>query len=537
MTNLVEVLLILLTGMCRLMLSAFMAGHPGAFLIPYFVILVFGALPLFFMELVLAWSFYYLVHSLTSVLPWSHCNNDWNTELCQDEPTFYNQTHRNSSAIINVDRTSPAQEFFERKALGLQNSHGLENLGPMRNELVFCLMAVFILIYLSLWKGVKTSGKVVWVTATMPYLVLAILFVRGLFLPGSLDGIFYYLIPNLSKIGEWQVWIDAAVQIFFSVGAGFGVHIALASYNKTHHNCYRDCLITACVNSATSLFAGFVIFSYLGYMATRYGREISTVATEGPGLVFVVYPEAIATLPGSVFWSIIFFIMLITLGIDSAMGGLEALLTGISDVFRVELKKVRFSRELLTLVVVVLAFLFALPNVSSGGVYLVTLWDVFATGPAILFGVLMEAVAVSWFYGLNNFCADIQYALGFYPSIYWRICWKYISPLLLLVMILSSIIWFEPLRYMLNTKQHYVYPGWANVLGWMITSSSIIFIPLTALYLLTCKGRRTFRKKLALNISPYWEHEEIENGAEVTRFKHMCTFINKFKCEKPHKSK
>ncbi|CAG0889255.1 unnamed protein product [Darwinula stevensoni] len=80
-----------------------------------------------------------------------------------------------------------------------------------------------------------------------------------------------------------------------------------------------DCLITTAVNSLTSLFSGLVIFTYLGYMSARQGIHISRVATEGPGLVFQVYPEAIATLPGSQLWSVLFFIMLIMLGLDSAV--------------------------------------------------------------------------------------------------------------------------------------------------------------------------------------------------------------------------
>ena len=63
--------------------------------------------------------------------------------------------------------------------------------------------------------------------------------VRGLMLPGASEGISYYLIPDWNSLKKSEVWTDAAVQIFYSCGAGFGVHLAYASYNKFDNNCYR----------------------------------------------------------------------------------------------------------------------------------------------------------------------------------------------------------------------------------------------------------------------------------------------------------
>ncbi|KAB7503845.1 Sodium-dependent serotonin transporter [Armadillidium nasatum] len=77
---------------------------------------------------------------------------------------------------------------------------------------------------------------------------------------------------------------------------------------------FRDALITSSINCLTSFLAGFVIFSVIGYMSHVQNTDISQVGVEGPGLVFTVYPEAIATMTGSMFWSVIFFLMLINLG-------------------------------------------------------------------------------------------------------------------------------------------------------------------------------------------------------------------------------
>lgn len=54
-------------------------------------------------------------------------------------------------------------------------------------------------------------------------------------------------------------------------------------------------------------------------MAHKLDRDVNEIAVEGPGLVFIVYPEAIATMPFAPFWAVLFFLMLLTLGLDSSV--------------------------------------------------------------------------------------------------------------------------------------------------------------------------------------------------------------------------
>jgi len=75
-------------------------------------------------------------------------------------------------------------------------------------------------------------------------------------------------------------------------------YVALGSYNEFHHNFLRDCTLLAFCNSGTSLYAGFVIFSVLGFMAHDQGIHISEVAEKGPGLAFIAYPKAISQVRG-----------------------------------------------------------------------------------------------------------------------------------------------------------------------------------------------------------------------------------------------
>ncbi|XP_076263934.1 serotonin transporter [Rhynchophorus ferrugineus] len=477
----------------------------GAFLIPYTIMLVFGGLPLFYMELalgqfhrsgcltiwkricpalkgigyavclidiymgmyyntIIGWAVYYLVASFTTELPWTKCTNSWNTADCRPV----------TALLSNSNATTPAKEFFEREVLEQYKSDGLNRMGPIKPALALCVFAVFILVYFSLWKGVKSTGKAVWVTALAPYVVLIILLARGVTLPGATEGIKYYLTPEWHKLYNRKVWIDAASQIFFSLGPGFGTLLALSSYNKFNNNCYRDAVITSTINCLTSFLAGFVIFSVLGYMAHVQHKSIEQVGLEGPGLVFIVYPEAIATMSGSVFWSVIFFLMLITLGLDSTFGGLEAMITALCDEYPRTLGR---HREIFVAALLFGIYICALPTTTYGGVYLVNMLNIYGPGLAILFVVFVENAGVCWLYGTDNFARDIEKMIGHKPGLFWRLCWKYISPIFLLIIFVCSLLNHEDML-----GKEYEYPPWSIQVGYVLTASSIVCIPLYILY-------------------------------------------------------
>ncbi|XP_038059793.1 sodium-dependent dopamine transporter-like isoform X1 [Patiria miniata] len=526
----------------------------GAFLIPYTIMLLICGIPLFYLELalgqynqtgaitvwdkvcpifkgvgwcvvliaffvdfyynvIISWALYYFFASFTTVLPWSTCDHDWNTIYCfapMDGPEYEVEVNvtaedgTNATMVINKT-VSAATEYYERGVLQIDQSGGIENMGKVVWQLMLCLFTVYVICYFSMWKGIRGSGKVVWFTATFPYVVLFVLLIRGITLEGAGVGITYYVVPTFSKLLNAQVWVDAATQICFSLGPGFGTMLAYSSYNKFNNNIYRDAMLTSCINCATSFLAGFVVFSVLGYMSVRNHVDIDQVATEGPGLVFVTYPEALATMPGAPIWSIIFFLMLITLGLDSSFGGSEAVLTALSDQFP---RIVRDHREIFIGCLFAVYFLVGLAFTSQGGAYLVNLFDNFAASYSILIAVFFEAVAISWCYGMSfpptkRISSDIKEMLGYYPGLYWRVCWPVVGPAF--VLCCSA---FGLANYKYPTYDGYKYPPWAIAIGWMIAGASVALIPLTAIYkFLTTPGSIYERFRVNMDTPPQYPTE------------------------------
>ncbi|XP_038142316.1 sodium- and chloride-dependent GABA transporter 2-like isoform X3 [Cyprinodon tularosa] len=421
---------------------------------------------------ILAWAFLYLFSSFNSELPWATCRNSWNTENCVEfdqKSDYFNMT-------IPENATSPVREFWERRILNITGS--IEELGSIRWELALCLLLSWIICYFCVWKGVKSTGKVVYFTATFPYLMLAVLLIRGITLPGASDGIKFYLYPDPSRLADPQVWMDAGTQIFYSFAICIGCLVALGSYNKYNNNCYKDCVYLCLLNSGTSFVAGFAIFSALGFMAYEQNTDISKVAESGPGLAFIAYPRAVAMMPFPQLWAVFFFIMIILLGLDSEFVGLEALTTAISDLYP-SFFLIGHRRKLLLLGLCAVSFFIGLIMVTEGGLYIFQVFDYYAcSGMTLLLFAILQSVGIGWVYGAERFYDNIEDMIGYRPFPLIMYCLKYVTPVICMGTFIFSLVKYTPLKFN-NTIE---YPWWGYALGWWFTLSSTLIVPIWMLY-------------------------------------------------------
>ncbi|KAL0994404.1 hypothetical protein UPYG_G00121790 [Umbra pygmaea] len=516
----------------------------GAFLIPYLLMLLVLGIPLLYMELILGqymrkgpvhalakacpllkgvglatvaisfimctyyniiitWALYYLFSSFQSPLPWQSCNNTWNTANCSDRVVPNTSMHSSTAS----------QQFFNYRML--ERTGGVEESGSLRWELFLLLILAWILVYLCIFKGVKSTGKVVYFTALFPYIILLALLINNVQLPGALEGIRFYIVPNWEKLLEVEVWANAAAQIFNSIGIGFGSLMAMSSYNNFNNNILKDTLAIAITNSLTSILAGFVIFSAFGYMSHLQNIPVSDLAVDGPGLVFVVYPQAFVTMPVAPLWAVLFFIMLLCLGLDSQFAMVEVMVTTLMDAFGGPLLIFFRQKELVVLAVCSAAFLLGIPHVMQVGIYVFQLMDHYTAIVSVMFLAFFEVAALCGFYGpsmmhgisnlsqlpsfngVRRLMANVEEMGGRRPNIFFRVCWMFVAPLLITVILVFTIIQFKPARY-----EEYVYPPWAQGIGWVIAMASIIWIPLGALHTLWVLPG-SFTERLLMSITPY----------------------------------
>ncbi|KAM6980457.1 solute carrier family 6 member 22, tandem duplicate 1 isoform 1-T1 [Aplochiton taeniatus] len=442
--------------------------------------------------IILAWAFFYLFSSFSTELPWASCRNSWNTETCVE---FDRNIGSHLNLTIGANSTSPVREFWERRVLNLTGD--INQLGSIRWELALCLLLSWIICYFCIWKGVKSTGKVVYFTATFPYVMLVVLLIRGLTLPGAMDGIKFYLYPDPARLADPQVWMDAGTQIFYSYAICIGCLMALGSYNKYDNNCYKDCVYLCLLNSGTSFVAGFAIFSVLGFMAFEQGTNIASVAESGPGLAFIAYPRAVAMMPFPQLWAVFFFVMIILLGLDSEFVGLEALMTAISDMYP-EFFQIGHRRKQLLLVICVGSFFIGLVMVTDGGLYIFQLFDYYAcSGMTLLLFAVLQSVCVGWVYGAELFYDNIEDMIGYRPWPLIKYCLKYVTPVVCAATFVFSIVKHTPLKF----NNTFEYPWWGYAIGWWFTLSSTLLVPLWMLYIL-CVTPGSLRQRISTLCTP-----------------------------------
>ncbi|XP_065554608.1 sodium-dependent neutral amino acid transporter SLC6A17 isoform X2 [Lathamus discolor] len=506
----------------------------GAYLVPYLVLLIIIGLPLFFLELavgqrirrgsigvwnyicprlggigyasclvcffvglyynvIIGWSIFYFFKSFQYPLPWSEC------------PIVKN----GSVAVVETEceRSSATTYFWYRETLDISNS--ISESGGLNWKMTLCLLVAWSLVGLAMIKGIQSSGK-------------------------------------LDKMLDPQVWREAATQVFFALGLGFGGVIAFSSYNKQDNNCHFDATLVSFINFFTSVLATLVVFAVLGFKANIMNekcvvenaekilgylntnvlshdlipphvnfshltakdynemyRVIMTVkeaqfkelgldpclledelnkSVQGTGLAFIAFTEAMTHFPASPFWSVMFFLMLINLGLGSMIGTMSGITTPIIDTFKVR-------KEVFTVGSCIFAFVVGLIFVQRSGNYFVTMFDDYSATLPLTVVVILENIAVAWIYGTKKFMQELTEMLGFRPYQFYYYTWKYVSPICMAVLMTASIIQLgvSPPGYSAWIKEEAAekflfYPTWAMAI--LISLIILASLPLPLVFIL-----------------------------------------------------
>ncbi|XP_053116463.1 orphan sodium- and chloride-dependent neurotransmitter transporter NTT5 [Hemicordylus capensis] len=572
----------------------------GAFLLLYLLLLLVIGIPLFFLELaagqsirqgsigvwkyinprlvgigfascvvcsfvalyynvIIAWSLFYLFNSFQFPLPWTNC------------PETSNQTVPETECA----GSSPTTYFWYRNTLDVTNSIGDD--GGLDPALAGCLFAAWVLVCLAMIKGIKSSGKVLYFSSLFPYIVLFCFLVRALLLEGAADGIRIMFTPKLSIWGDMQVWRQAATQVLFALGLGFGTIIAYSSYNPRHNNCHFDALLVAGVNFLTSVLATLVVFAVLGFRANIITRkcvernteklfngslhavypipgnfsdlsvaqystwyqglpddvqeQLRTLGVvdcraedemnkgvEGTGLAFIAFTEAMTLFPTAPFWSVLFFFMLLNLGLSTMLGNMQGIITPLLDNFH----SLQRRRTIFTVVCCIIGFLLGLLFVQRSGNYYVTMFDDYSATLPLLIVVACEAIAVAWIYGTDRFLSDIEAMLGWRPWRIYHYMWRYVSLAAMLCLLFASLVrmcWKRPTYQAWNrekaAEEQLEYP--AGALGLLISLIVVAALPIPAMFLRQLL-KEWFAKRSSwpgLEVAPLpTEEKEEEEGEE-----------------------
>ncbi len=318
------------------------ANGGGAFLIPYFVALLVAGIPLVIAEYALGNRFqaaapevYRRLGARFEPVGW------WAVAVGFAVAIYYaviiawsiKYVVISVSALLSGELAwaGAPREFFATASNWTGDSSGLAV------TIIAALAVNWVLVYLSIVKGVMRVGKIVLITVPLPILLLVLMLIRAVTLPGAVNGVAYYLTPDFSALSDPSVWIAAFGQIFFSLSVGWGILIAYSSYLPREADIVNNAFMTSFANCGFSFLAGFVVFATLGFLAQRQGVPIFDLEVGGAGLAFISYPTAIELLPGGPLaqaaFAVALFVMLFTLGIDSAFSIVEAAAASIEDRF------------------------------------------------------------------------------------------------------------------------------------------------------------------------------------------------------------
>ena len=163
--------------------------------------------------------------------------------------------------------------------------------------------------------------------------------------------------------------------------------VAYSSKRKNDNHTIRSSFQIAGFDFLFSLLAGFAVFGTLGFLAFQNNCQITEIDNaQGIFLAFVTYPTAISHLPLASLWGVLFFLMLVLIGIDSVFAVIEANLSGFEEVYP------KVSSRKIALILCAIGFIGGLFFTFGNGLYWLDIVDHWVANYVILFVVVLQCV-------------------------------------------------------------------------------------------------------------------------------------------------
>ncbi|XP_048243224.1 sodium- and chloride-dependent GABA transporter 3-like [Haliotis rufescens] len=355
------------------------------------------------------------------------------------------------------------------------------------------MVVTYIILFLWIFQGIKVSGKLVYVTVAVPFILFTVFLIRGCLLPGSAEGMYYYIYPKFEKLTDPNVWVQSCSFSLYTMGIGMGCIITMSGHSSQKNNCFRDALVMCLIDCFSSIFIGLAFFACVGHVAYLRGVNVAAFESSGYNLAFIVYPDVLASLPLPQLWSVLTFVTMMSLAIDSMVPGIELVVAAIEDLFPQLIRR----HWLVNSAVLFSLLLFSLIYVSQGGIYVVTLVDWYAYFPSVAVFAMLECIVVGWCYGTERLQEDINNMWGQRIPRVVVICIKFVCPLLLFLVFCYSLYSYRPPKY-----GDYNYPTWATAVGWLISLASLLPLPVVFIWTVVNRDETTLTKKLKKSLEP-----------------------------------
>ncbi|MDD3167964.1 MAG: sodium-dependent transporter [Eubacteriales bacterium] len=347
--------------------------------------------------------------------------------------------------------------------LGISSS-ALE-LGGIQGNLVVPFLAIWAVTAFVMYRGISKGIEIACKIALPVLLVLtAVLVIRGITLPGAVDGLNYLFTPNWDRITDSSVWVAAYGQVFFSLSIAFAIMIAYSSYLPKDTDVVNSAFITATANHGFELFAGIGVFSILGYMAFTQGVPVEEVAAGGVGLAFMVFPAAINALPAmNGFIGVCFFGALLFAGFTSLISIIQAVISGIEDKFELAHKKA-------TTIVLIPAFLISILFITGAGLNILDIVDAFINNIGVAGAGLIEVLLIGWFFNTEKLRQEANQFSNFSVGKWWIYALKIVTVVVLGFMVISNTIGYMKNGYGGYASTDIMVFGWGTMLVCVIVT-------------------------------------------------------------------